>query len=105
MHFFVFNSYYLLGDSMKMSDLQSKKIISIVNGKSIGNIIDCDINEHGGNVILDDPSFTVVYPYSKAIAQLIVHEVPKMDIKEISYDELKKIPSKRGTGSLGSSGK
>ena len=33
---------------MKMSDLQSKKIISIVNGKSIGNIIDCDINEHGG---------------------------------------------------------
>ena len=33
---------------MKMSDLQSKKIISIVNGKSIGNIIDCYINEHGG---------------------------------------------------------
>ena len=33
---------------MRMSDLQSKKIISIVNGKSIGNIIDCDINEHGG---------------------------------------------------------
>ena len=33
---------------MKMSDLQSTKLISIVNGKSIGNIIDCDINEHGG---------------------------------------------------------
>ena len=33
---------------MRMSDLQSKKIISIVNGKSIGNIIDCDINERGG---------------------------------------------------------
>ena len=68
-------------------------------------LLSYNINEHGGNVILDDPSFTVVYPYSKAIAQLIVHEVPKMDIKEISYDELKKIPSKRGTGSLGSSGK
>ena len=32
---------------MRMSDLQSKKIISIVNGKNIGNIIDCDINENG----------------------------------------------------------
>ena len=62
-------------------------------------------NEHGGNVILDDPSSTVIYPYSKAIAQLIVHEVPKMDVKEISYEELKQIPSKRGTGALGSSGK
>ena len=30
-----------------MSDLQSKKIISIVSGKNIGNIIDCDINESG----------------------------------------------------------
>ena len=33
---------------MKMSDLQSKKIISIEKGKSIWNIIDCDINDHGG---------------------------------------------------------
>ncbi len=32
---------------MRMSDLQSKKIISIVSGKNIGNIIDCDINESG----------------------------------------------------------
>lgn len=49
-----------------------------------------------------DPIF---YPYEKAIAQLIVHEVPKMNVKEITYEELKEIPSKRGTGALGSSGK
>ena len=47
----------------------------------------------------------VIYPYSKAIAQLVVHEVPVMDAREISYEELKAIPSKRGTGALGSSGK
>lgn len=47
----------------------------------------------------------IFYPYSKAIAQLIVHEVPKMNAKEISYEELQAIPSKRGTGALGSSGK
>ena len=42
---------------------------------------------------------------AKAIAQAEVCEVPKMDEKEISYEELKNIPSKRGTGALGSSGK
>ena len=47
----------------------------------------------------------IIYPYNKAIAQLIVHEVPQMNIEEISYDDLKNIPSKRGTGALGSSGK
>lgn len=47
----------------------------------------------------------IYYPYKKAIAQLIVHEVPKMNVKEVTYDELLKIPSKRGIGALGSSGK
>lgn len=48
----------------------------------------------------------IIYPYSKAIAQLIVHEVHnEVEPKEISYKELLSIPSKRGTGSLGSSGK
>ena len=46
-----------------------------------------------------------LYPYNKAIAQLIVHNVVNMDEKEISYEELKAIPSKRGGGRLGSSGK
>ena len=48
----------------------------------------------------------IIYPYSKAIAQLIVHEVHNEVVsKEISYEELQSVPSKRGTGSLGSSGK
>lgn len=47
----------------------------------------------------------ILYPYSKAIAQLVIHEVPEMNITEISYNELKNIPSDRGDGKLGSSGK
>ncbi len=47
----------------------------------------------------------VYYPYEKAIAQLVVHKVHKMEIKEISYDELMAITSERGTGALGASGK
>lgn len=47
----------------------------------------------------------LVYPYSKAIAQALVVPVPQIQIEEISYEELKNIPSKRGTGGFGSSGK
>lgn len=53
--------------------------------------------EHHNDVIL--------YPYSKAICQGTIDLVPEVEIKEISYEELKKIESLRGTGSLGSSNK
>lgn len=48
---------------------------------------------------------SIIYPYSKAIAQAEVCEVPVMNQYEITYEELKSIPSKRRTGMLGSSGK
>lgn len=47
----------------------------------------------------------ILYPYNKAIAQLVVHEVISMNVYEISYNELKQIPSNRETGKLGSTGK
>lgn len=45
------------------------------------------------------------YPYEKAIAQLLVIPVPTVDVEEYTYEELKAIPSTRGVGKLGSSGK
>lgn len=45
------------------------------------------------------------YPYEKAIAQAVLLEVPVTEIEEISYEDLQKIDSKRGTGALGSSNK
>lgn len=47
----------------------------------------------------------LLYPYTKAICQLIVHEVPVMEEKEISYDELLTISSERGAGGFGSTKK
>ncbi len=48
----------------------------------------------------------IIYPYEKALFQGVVHCVHN-DLKrcEISYDDILKIPSKRGSGKLGSSGK
>lgn len=47
----------------------------------------------------------IKYPYSKAIAQIIVHFLPNIQTTEITYDELQQIPSERKDGSLGSSEK
>ena len=35
---------------MRLSDLQNKNIVNIVDGKNIGNIIDVHINEASGNI-------------------------------------------------------
>lgn len=47
----------------------------------------------------------IFYPPDKAIAQLVLHKVYNLEVKEIPYEILKEIPSKRGTNNLGSSGK
>ena len=54
---------------------------------------------------LGEEDIVIIYPYSKAIAQAEVCEVPVMNQYEITYEELKAISSERGTGALGSSGK
>ena len=47
----------------------------------------------------------ILYPYSKAICQIVMHEVPVLEAKEIPYEELKNIASERGAGGFGSSNK
>ena len=46
-----------------------------------------------------------LYPYEKAICQALVVPVPTVEVEEYTYEELKAIPSQRGNGALGSSGK
>ncbi len=57
---------------------------------------------HNGLNRVDD---TIIYPYNKAICQALLLPVPKVVTEEYTYDEIQAIPSKRGTGKLGSSGK
>lgn len=47
----------------------------------------------------------IFYPYKKAICQMVMHVLPKLQTREISYEELKNISSERGDGRFGSSGK
>ena len=54
---------------------------------------------------MDVNSNCVVYPYEKAICQVVMVEVPKLQYEEMAYEDLLKIESERGIGSLGSSKK
>ncbi len=36
---------------MRLSDLQSKDIVNVIDGKNIGNIIDVKIDEATGNIL------------------------------------------------------
>ena len=47
----------------------------------------------------------IIYPYTKGIAQILMVEVPVLDVVEIDYEDLLQIKSERGTGCLGSSNK
>lgn len=48
----------------------------------------------------------IIYPYEKALFQGVVHCVHnELERLEIPYEDVLKIPSKRGAGKLGSSGK
>lgn len=47
----------------------------------------------------------IYYPMSKAVSQAVMVVSPKLESREVGMDEFKSIPSERGTGKLGSSGK
>lgn len=47
----------------------------------------------------------VMVPYSKAVCQFNVREIPKVDVQEVSPEQVLACSSARGTGALGSSGK
>lgn len=47
----------------------------------------------------------IVYPYDKAIAQVIFVPIPTIKVEEVAIEDIQKTPSERGTGKLGSSKK
>ena len=84
------------------SGYRGEWFVPITNHNSKPLIITKETNSTTLEILAED---YIVYPYSKAICQVIMVEVPKLGIKEISYEELKNIKSERGMTCLGQSGK
>ena len=52
---------------MRLSDLQNKTVINLIDGKNIGNIIDMSVNEKGmtTGIIVEKHKFLISYFSSK----------------------------------------
>ena len=64
---------------MKLSDLQSKDIINVNDGKCIGNIVDVSIDDNGKAIVL------IVEKY-KFFTSLF-----KSNVIEVKWDQIKKL--------------
>ena len=83
------------------SGFRGEYFVSLYNG----NDVPVYITKYMDGEQAPEPKDAILYPYSKAIAQALVIPVPKTEVEEITYDELKEIASERGMGALGSSNK
>lgn len=81
------------------SGFRGEIFVSLYNG----NDIPVEITKMVDTVEYTDDFIRI--PYSKAIGQIAVEEVPNMVISEVDYEDLVSIISERGNGSLGSSNK
>lgn len=74
-----------------------------------GNSFPLEITKEVDTVTIETEFLTntdvMKYPYKKAICQLGLELSPQVKTKSISFEKLKSIPSSRGDGKLGSSGK
>ena len=77
-----------------------KIMINNTGNKAI--LITKETNQDTLDILSDD---YIIYPYSKAIAQFLFLPVPLVEIEEVDEAEIDSIPSIRGLGMLGSSGK
>lgn len=80
------------------SGYRGEWLVPITNGSSQVLVITKKRHDSSTGVCL-------FYPYSKAICQALVLEVPECVSREVSVDEIQSIRSERGDGRLGSSGK
>ena len=84
------------------SGYRGEYFIPLTNTNDKPLVILKDVSEASLASLEDD---YIVYPYSKAICQAILVPVPEITIEELSYNDLLKFESERGTGCLGASGK
>lgn len=52
-----------------------------------------------------DKEVNTLWPYEKALVQGVILQVPEFEVKEVTYEELKSMKSKRGDSAFGASGK
>ena len=83
---------------MTYNTLKEPFVISKIDFENLPNKFVVDGKKYKKNEIK-------FHPYSKAICQLVLQEVPVLESKECSYDDLLEYSSERGANGFGSSDK
>lgn len=88
------------------SGYRGEYFVPLQNNNPFTVIISKDYKEVT-KVIINEPfhKTTLYVPYSKAVCQFAIEEVPQVKVVEVTIDDVQAIPSERGMGMLGSSGK
>jgi len=109
-----FSSKYRIGLRERGSNTKSKLIVvagqidSGFRGEWFVALYNTTVNPiiiSKNHIDYNQTSCELYVPYSKAICQFAIEEVPQVLIKELSFNEVLSIKSERGEGMLGSSGK
>lgn len=79
--------------------------VALLNCNEDKSIFISKIGPTGEQSPLTEHPNAILYPYEKAICQGMLLPVPETNIEVISFGELAEIPSTRGDGCLGSSGR
>lgn len=87
------------------SNYRGQIFAALLNCNEDKSIFISKFGETGEQSPLTEHPNAILYPYEKAICQGMFLPVPVIKMEEISLDELSQIPSARGTGCLGSSGR
>lgn len=81
------------------SGFRGSIFISLYNANRVPVVISKKVEE------IERTDTCIKFPYTKAIAQFAMEEVPVLETEIVDYEILQTITSERGTGALGSSGK
>ena len=57
---------------MRLSELQNKSVVNVIDGKNIGNIIDLEINEDGNAIGLVVEKYKFLISYFSSKKELII---------------------------------
>ena len=73
-------------------------IISKIDEENLPERIEVDGKVYNKNEV-------IIYPYKKAICQIVMQIIPELKVTEVTYEDLTSIESERGAGGFGHSGK
>ncbi len=87
------------------SNYRGEWFVSLYNTQHFDIVIDKNVDDYIYKKDADENILALHIPYSKAVAQFAIEEVPQVEIVEVDLSIIENDITERGEGKIGSSGK